>query len=77
MDEAIGLEIFGANWWKQDQWYVPSGGSVLAPYSDREDVADWGYGLTIHFKNSYTLGYTKHGSDDGVFFRSICEGITR
>ncbi len=66
-NEAIGVEILGANWWLQDKWYVPSGGSLLALYSDREGVEDWGYGVAVHFKSVYTIGYANHSGDDGVF----------
>ncbi|MEM8815983.1 MAG: hypothetical protein AAGE85_09150 [Pseudomonadota bacterium] len=65
--EAIGVELLGLNWWQQDSWYVPSGGSVLAVYSDRQDVNDWGYGVALHFKSVYTIGYTHRSGDDGVF----------
>lgn len=65
--EALGLEIIGVNWWKQDKWYVPSGASVLAVYSDRSEVNDVGYGVALHFLSNYTIGYTNHGGEDGVF----------
>jgi len=65
--EALGLEIIGMNWWKQDKWYVPSGASVLAVYSDRTDVDDVGYGVALHLLSNYTVGYTNHGGEDGVF----------
>ncbi|MFH4887075.1 hypothetical protein WL047_21725 [Vibrio alginolyticus] len=65
--EALGLEIIGMNWWKQDKWYVPSGASVLAVYSDRTDVDDVGYGVALHFLSNYTIGYTNHDGEDGVF----------
>lgn len=67
MNEALGLEIFGANWWKKREWYIPTGCSILALYSDREDVDDWGYGLAIHFDSNYTLGISNHNGDNGVF----------
>lgn len=65
--EALGLEIIGMNWWKQDKWYAPSGASVLAVYSDRTDVDDVGYGVALHFLSNYTIGYTNHGGEDGFF----------
>ncbi|PMG27802.1 hypothetical protein BCU94_18785 [Shewanella sp. 10N.286.52.C2] len=65
--EALGLEIIGMNWWKQEKWYMPSGGSVLAVYSDRADIDDVGYGLALHFQSNYTIGYTNHDGEDGVF----------
>jgi uncharacterized protein YlbG (UPF0298 family) len=65
--EAIGIEIIGMNWWKQDKWYIPSGASVLAVYSDRTDIKDVGYGVALHFLSNYTLGYTNHSGEDGIF----------
>jgi hypothetical protein len=64
--EALGIEVFGMNWWKQDKWYVPSGISALAVYSDRSNINDMGYGLALHFLSSYTIGYTNHGGEDGL-----------
>jgi hypothetical protein len=65
--EALGLEIIGMNWWKQDKWYVPSGASVLAVYSDRSDIKDLGYGVALHFLSDYTVGYTNHDGEDAYF----------
>ena len=65
--EALGVELFGVNWWEQDKWYIPSGASVIAMYSDRQDVDDWGYGAALHFKSVYTLGYTYRDGDSGIF----------
>lgn len=65
--EALGLEIIGMNWWKQDKWYIPSGASVLAVYSDRADIKDTGYGVALHFLSDYTVGYTNHDGEDGFF----------
>lgn len=68
LQEALGLEIIGMNWWKQDRWYFPSGVSALAVYSDRADVKDVGYGLAFHFLSNYTMGYTNHDGKDGFYF---------
>ncbi|MDC0948924.1 hypothetical protein OAS86_06255 [Gammaproteobacteria bacterium] len=65
--EALGLEIIGMNWWKQDKWYVPSGASALAVYSDRSGFQSLGYGAAIHFLSDYTVGYTNHDGEDGFF----------
>ena len=67
MQEALGLEVIGMNWWKQDKWYVPSGASVLAVYSDRSDIKDLGYGVALHFLSDYTIGYTNHDGEDAYF----------
>lgn len=65
--EALGLEIIGKNWWRQDKWYLPSGGSLLAVYSDRSDIKDTGYGIALHFQSNYTLGITRRGDENGFF----------
>jgi hypothetical protein len=65
--EAMMVEVIGKNWWRQKAWYVPSGGSLVVLYSDRAQADDVGYGLALHFKGVYTLGYAFHGSDSGVF----------
>lgn len=65
--EALGIEIIGMNWWRQNKWYIPSGASILAVYSDRAGVKDTGYGLAFHFLSDYTLGYTNHDGESGFF----------
>jgi hypothetical protein len=65
--EALMIEVIGMNWWRERPWYIPSGGSLVGLYSDRVGVSDVGYGLAIHFKGVYTLGYALHDSDGGVF----------
>jgi hypothetical protein len=63
--EALMIEIAGANWWRQTKWYVPTGGSIVMVYSDRPEVADWGYGFAVHFRSVYSIGYTRHDGEDG------------
>lgn len=65
--EALGIEIVGINWWQQDKWYLPSGGSLLALHSDRKETDDMGWGIAVHFLSDYTLGYANHGGSDGFF----------
>lgn len=65
--EALMLEVVGVNYWRQERWYVPSGGSLIALYSDRREVEDWGYGAALHFANAYTVGVSRHSGDTGVF----------
>lgn len=65
--EAIMIEAIGADWWQQDKWYMPSGGALIATYSDRLDVDDWGYGVALHFRSKFTIGVSEHGDDRGVF----------
>ncbi|MGI2258317.1 hypothetical protein [Shewanella sp. GXUN23E] len=67
LKEALMVEVIGADWWQQDDWYLPSGASLVATYSDRSGVDDWGYGLALHFDSKFTLGASNHGGDVGVF----------
>ena len=64
--EAIMVEFFGINWWRRSAWYRPSGASIIASYSDRPGVDDIGYGVAIHFRSLYSIGYVNHGGADGV-----------
>ncbi|MDZ7749683.1 MAG: hypothetical protein U5K43_13480 [Halofilum sp. (in: g-proteobacteria)] len=65
--EGLMLELIGANYWRQDRWYLPFGGSLITTYSDRAAVDDWGYGLALHFANAYTLGASRRGGETGWF----------
>lgn len=65
--EALMVEVFGANWWDQKRWYVPTGVSAIVLYADRANVDDVGYGIAVHFRSVYTLGYADHGGDGGLF----------
>jgi len=65
--ESIMIEALGADWWQQDKWYLPSGGSLVATYSDRAGVDDWGYGVSLNFDSKFTLGVADHGGELGTF----------
>lgn len=67
LKEAIMIEAIGADWWKQDKWFLPSGGSIIATYSDRSGVDDWGYGVALNFDSKFTLGASDHDGDIGFF----------
>lgn len=67
LKEAVMMEIIGADWWRQDKWYIPTGGSIVATYSDRLGVDDWGYGVAVNFDSQFTLGVTDHDGEQGVF----------
>ncbi len=66
-EEGIMLEVAGINRWRRDKWYQLSGGSVVTVYSDRNTVDDWGYGLSLHFGNKFTLGAVDRDGDIGYF----------
>ncbi|MDF7801597.1 hypothetical protein P4C99_19120 [Pontiellaceae bacterium B1224] len=74
---ALLIEIIGANFWiwedgdkQKGPWGfpVPLGAGVVATYSDRAGIDDWGFGAVIHIDNVYNIGATFRGSDTGVFF---------
>jgi len=67
MKEAIMVEVVGVDWWQQDRWYVPTGGSVISLYSDRPGVPEVGYGIAVNFRSVYSIGVTRHGGNGGVF----------
>lgn len=68
---ALMVELVGADWWRQDRWYLPSGGSFIATYSDRSEVDDWAPGIALNFASQFTLGATVRdigdGNDVGIF----------
>lgn len=64
---ALMVELAGANWWRREEWYIPSGASVISVYTDRAGASDVGYGLAIYFRSVYSIGYTRHGGKDGLF----------
>lgn len=66
---ALAIEWIGVNWWSEDSWFfgVPIGVSVTSTYTDRPEVDDVGTGLMIHINNSYSIGWTHRGGDDGVY----------
>lgn len=67
LQEAIVIDVLGVNWWRQNRWYVPSGFAVSYIYSDRPGVQDWGYGASLYFDSTFTIGYSNHDGDHGVF----------
>jgi hypothetical protein len=64
--EALMVEVLGASWWRQDKWYLPNGGSLIAAYADRAGVKDLGYGVALHFRGTFSVGYTRHKGKGGV-----------
>lgn len=65
--EAFVIEGLGMHWWGGDQWYIPSGFSVVAVYADRATQSDWRPGLALYFEETFTLGATRKDGDYGVF----------
>jgi hypothetical protein len=65
--QALMIEVIGYNWWRQDSWFIPSGVSYTRIYADRAGVKDWGDGISLHFRSQFTLGYSKHKDEEGVY----------
>jgi hypothetical protein len=65
--QSLMVEVIGYNWWQQDTWYLPSGFSYTRIYTDRAGVKDWGDGVSLHFRSQFTLGYSKHKDEEGIF----------
>jgi hypothetical protein len=66
--EGVVLEVVGGNWWRRDEWYQPSGGSLVLVYSERAGMSAWRPGLAAHFGNKYTIGVTSNAGQRGLFF---------
>ena len=63
---ALAIELVGYNRW--DRTF--SGVSVVAVNSDRAGIEDTGYGLMLHFKSHYSLGWSSLDDED-LWFISI------
>jgi len=65
---GLMLEILGVDYWKQDNWYLPTGGSFVAMNFERTNMPDTRLGLSLTFKHKYLLGFTTNSNhDNGVF----------
>ncbi len=68
-EPTVFVEIIGYNRWR---WNAAGeiknalGLSIITSYSDRAGVDDIGYGLQLHYHNSWSLAVTRHGSDTGL-----------
>jgi len=72
VQESLALELIGINWWDKTAACdlgvkFACGASLIATYTDRAGVKDKGWGLMFHIDNAYSFGFTRHGSDNGVF----------
>ena len=61
---GLSIEWFGVNYWQDSILGIPLGASLTSVYSDRADLKSVGHGLTLHFDNRFTVGWTTHGSED-------------
>ena len=65
--EGLVLEIIGINRWERDKWYKPTGIALIAAYSDKPEIKDWGYGALLHFGNSIAIGAASYSGETGIF----------
>ena len=66
-EEALAIEIVGANWWdKTDSCFgVPCGVSLVATYSNRIGLDNVNYGLMFTLDNQYQFGVTRYKNSIG------------
>ncbi|MDO6477346.1 hypothetical protein Q4520_18135 [Alteromonas sp. 1_MG-2023] len=65
--EGLMLEVVGINFWRSDNWYEPTGASFVSVYADRAQIRDWGWGVAVHFDNTFTIGATRRDDETGLF----------
>lgn len=65
--EGLMIEVLGVNFWRSDNWYEPTGASIVSVYADRAQTRDWGWGLAVHFDNNFTVGATRRDDENGFF----------
>ena len=67
--EAVVLDVWGIKRWRNNsRWYMPIGASVHLAGSDRAEADDLGIGLSVHFNEYNTIGFTSYGGEIAVFF---------
>lgn len=66
---GLSLELFGVNWWDKASSPIgyPFGVSITAVYVDRASVDDGSIGLMFHFDNRYSIGWSNHQGEHGVY----------
>ena len=64
---GLAIEWFGVNAW---DWKVPFGISFASTYIDSASIKNKGNGIMLHFYNHYSLGWSKHGSEN-VYYVTI------
>ena len=69
--ESILMELVGADFWEQDNPWLPTGASIVALNVDRSGTSDWGYGVGLIFDHAYLLGFTHHEDDQNGIFVSF------
>jgi len=72
-EEAVALEIFGVNWWNKSNacYGYACGLSLVATYSEYENLDNTGVGVMFHIENKYSFGITQRDDSDGQAIKSI------
>lgn len=66
-EAALAVEWVGVNWWEDSIIGLPFGASFSTTHSERIGVDDMGYGVTLYFDNVYSVGWARHGDEDGYY----------
>lgn len=61
---GLSVEWFGFNYWDESPLGFPFGLSIATTYADSPDVNTVGTGVTLHVKNSFTIGWARNGDDN-------------
>lgn len=72
---TLMIELLGANFWSWKEngsmsgplFGLPLGLGVVATYTDREDIDDWGFGGILHINSVLNFGVTFREEDPGYF----------
>lgn len=66
-EPGLALEWIGVNFWEKSWIGVPIGISLTSIVVDSAAVPDVGHGVTLHFDNTYSVGWARHGEEDVVY----------
>lgn len=71
--ESLIIELLGFDrWsWQEHKKKNPWGVSLIAAYSDRENIDDLGFGVNFRLGSNISVGITSHGNGNEGFFLSI------
>jgi hypothetical protein len=66
---SVAVEWIGVNWWSERSplFGVPFGVSLTTVISNRLGTSSVGHGVSLHFDNRYSLGWSNRDGVDGYF----------
>lgn len=67
---SVAVEWIGVNWWSERSplFGLPFGVSLTTVISNRRGTSSVGHGVSLHFDNRYSLGWSNRDGVDGYFF---------